>query len=1179
MPKAIPAIVGGLEIVGGAVAAAFGLAPLAAFLISAGVGTLISGIGTLLSKGPVNGFATTVRNPTSPWKSIYGECATGGTVVYMNMWGDSAKMLDLVVVLAAHPCQSVDELLFDRKRVQLDSAAVAPGAAAGSGTSFTPVQQTVTIFNISRSNGVVTVVLHANIPYLTAGEQVIIQDVPGDLTLNGKFQVAEILSQVFGSPGSITFTYISGGIDSTVGAAGHCKTTWQDYGRKVYMEVLLGNQALGETFKGMTLGTPYDGNRGNMVSPERPQGLGGNSSPTPNPWTRFCSLQGKTAVFLRLHYNDQYFAGGLPQISFVLHGKNDIIDTRTSPFTIGYTENAALCIADFLNNPTWGYDAAYGSEIPIANLNAAANVCDEQVPLAVGGIPPITESAYTCNGQFDLSMRRGEILQNLLTSCGGRLTYEGGQFIIWPAAYVGVSFAIGSDPGGGVAPLPPFTQIAAGPIRWHPTVSIRDLYNGVKGTYIAPENKWQATDFPPYAQDALHGYSGPAEYEGDINLANDLGIRRWLDIQLPFTTSFSMAQRIAKIELLRRRHFGTGTLSLNMWAYQIATLDLMYVTIPFLNWNQKQLEVTAARLRMEEGQGAAGSGIPLAVELDVQENSPEIYEWSTSEELSPQGYQQPEIPGIGSRKFFATEGTPGIAFPFPWLPGYVVPLIGDGLYTGPVVSSHSKAKASFGLGVVYGADNSGNPTAQMQIKGTPPINQLSTGNPPQITCTVGTSGSLPAGQYVVMGTAKDTSTPPKNTKFSVPIIVTIPEQSPPANVGSIAVSVLWPADSDGGEIYMGRDSINFGLHFQVALAAASTGTTLTYFDESTNGGVDEIFEHFAVVWKRVTHGGPWAQQVQAITADTITIAGPGMTVDQWAGRILTLLGKLDETQELIILNMPVAANTASSGSPATFDLTIGPNAAGDQLPDLSTLLVPGDLLVMRFKAIFGPSSFQDTEIANPYFPSGAADTNIEPGHLVMVLTGPDIGDVQTIASISGVNNDTFQLAGKWKIQPNDGDIVIVVDPAYSPEVPTHIFQVPNRGAFSGVVASPQIQNLANETWAVLVRTETKDAVSGPDAYARVREIFFFGAQGTRTINSSQDQLPTDRIIDVDASGGDVDFTLLAFADIPNQSLYVQKIDSSANVVNVICQAGDTINGQPVITLSRQWDPVGFVVSG
>lgn len=1155
MSKGIVETVVGSAIIAGAITADVltggALTPFLPYLISAGAGMILSGIGTMLT-GKVNGFATTTRNPISPWHVIYGRARTGGTVVYMNMWGDSSKMLDLVVVLAAHPCQSVDTLLFDQQRIQIDTTA-APGGAIG-GTSFTPLQQKVYISEIKRSNGVVTVTLSADIPYLTAGDHLLVENVnPLNLGLNGTIQVAEILSRVVGSPGSVTFTYLSGGQNADILAgnnAGDVRTLWANYGRKVYMEVLLGNQTLGQTFVGMTAGTPYDGNVGNLVSPDNPGGLGGSETSTPNPWTNYCSLQGKTAVFLRLHYNDQYFKGGLPQISFLVHGKNNISDPRTSPATVAYTENAALCIADFLSNTTWGFKAAYGTEIPLAPLISAANTCDEAVPLALGGSPPATEPAYACNGQFDLSMKRGEILQNMLTSCAGRLSYVGGQFVIWPAAYTGVSFAIGSNPGGGIVSLPSFASMAAGPIRWRPTVSIRDLYNGVKGTYISPENKWQSSDFPPYCQDALHGYSGPSLYEGDANLAADLGDRRWLDIQLPFTISASAAQRIAKIELMRRRHFGTGTLTLNMAAYQIAPLDIIYATIPYLGWNQKQLEVVASRLKLAE---QSSSGAALAVEIDVQETDASVYQWSTSEELSPQGYQQPAIPGIGSLDFFATEGTPGFAFPFPWSPGYVAPLDGDAVYP----AGH-RGPGGFGTQVQYGVDAQGGPTAKLLIKGTPPVNGLAAIQAPQISCIPGTGGSLAAGQYVVVASARNSATPYQNGPFSVPITLTV------AANGSIAVTVIWPDGSNGGDIFVASGRAANGFHFQQTLAAGVTSVTISAFDQSTAGGPDASFDHFATTWKRVIHGGVWAQQVQAVTANTITIAGAGMTTNQWAGCVATLLGKLDPTRELPILNMPVASSSASAGIPAEFILTIGPNSAGAQLPDLRTLLVVGDLIVMRMKPTFTADTFQDLNIANPYYPTG--DVGIEAGHLVMVLTGPDAGDVQTIGSVSvdGNGNSTIvNLAAPWKVQPTPGDIVIVVEADWQPEVQTDSIAVPNSAALSGVVASPNIANLANQTWIFMVRTETADDLSGPDGLAPVREIFIFGSQGTRVIYASTTMLITDGLVACDTTAGNITYTCLPTTQVPNQEIAIEKISGDANTVTVLPYQGppaDTLPG-------------------
>ena len=92
-----------------------------------------------------------------------------------------------------------------------------------------------------------------------------------------------------------------------------------------------------------------------------------------------------------------------------------------------------------------------------------------------------------------------------------------------------------------------------GGVTWRPKLAKTELFNGIKGTYISEANQWQQSDFPSYAQDTIHGYTnGTAAHDNDANWDAD-GQRLWKDVQLPFTTSVSMAQRIAKIELMRIR--------------------------------------------------------------------------------------------------------------------------------------------------------------------------------------------------------------------------------------------------------------------------------------------------------------------------------------------------------------------------------------------------------------------------------------------------------------------------------------------------------------------------------------------------------------------------------------------------------------------------------------------------
>jgi hypothetical protein len=586
--------------------ATFGLTtPISIALLTAGSSLVMGGVGTLLTK-QMQGLSANVRNPIQPWNVIYGQARVGGTVVFLLETGESDKYLHTVYVLACHPCQSVDAILFDDKRVPLDTSG--NSISFGDSTSIIGSQQTVNISSITRVGDVVKVVMASAMPIyassaagpaLATGDTVQIQNVTTDPTLNGQYQIQ--------LQNSTTFTYISGGTAVSITGQGQVKTTWPDYGDTVHAEIALGTQS-SNPFLGLSASGPTGSN-----------GL----------WTSAHVLQGRTAVYLRLKYGGDTYASGMPNISFVVSGKNDIYDPRTG--SRGYTTNSALIISDYLTQPVWGFKANYSTDVPYPPLSAAANICDESVTLASGG----TEPRYTCNGSIMLSAKRGEILQNLLTSCGGRLTYAGGQFIINPAAWIGPGYWLGSTPA--VVSMNPLDN-AAGPFQWKPKVATRDLYNGVKATYICPANNWQSSDMPPYAQDVLHGYTS------DANLAADGGERRWLDIQLPFTSSTSMAQRLAKIELLRRRQQGTGTFTFSLAMYQLTALDILSVTLPFMGWSGKLLEVTSHRFTVTKQEGEGGNaGMVLGTEIDVQETGSFIYDWSTSDELSAQGYAQPSV--------------------------------------------------------------------------------------------------------------------------------------------------------------------------------------------------------------------------------------------------------------------------------------------------------------------------------------------------------------------------------------------------------------------------------------------------------------------------------------------------------------------------------------------------------
>ena len=89
---------------------------------------------------------------------------------------------------------------------------------------------------------------------------------------------------------------------------------------------------------------------------------------------------GCAKAYVKFVFNDDKFGGGLPNPSFVVEGYSAIEDPRfaTSPVTTGWTDNAALGIAQYLrdNARGLGYDSA---DINETALIAAANACDEMV--------------------------------------------------------------------------------------------------------------------------------------------------------------------------------------------------------------------------------------------------------------------------------------------------------------------------------------------------------------------------------------------------------------------------------------------------------------------------------------------------------------------------------------------------------------------------------------------------------------------------------------------------------------------------------------------------------------------------------------------------------------------------------------------------------------------------------
>lgn len=320
-------------------------------------------------------------------------------------------------------------------------------------------------------------------------------------------------------------------------------------------------------------------------------------------WTANHRQDGCASVYVRLKWSADLFPTGLPAIKFDIQGKL-VLDPRNG--LTGYSENVALCLRDYLI-ATKANDnaltAALGLGDDAANIDddlviAAANICDEELTKK----DLTSELRYTCDGSFSVDQIPRDIIPALLSAMAGTLVYSEGMWKMYAAAWRPPT-------------LPAFTDSdARDSIKFQPLVSRRDLANSVKGQYKSPLSQWQPDNFPAVTNAAA--------------VAAD-GENIWLDLQLPFTISASMAQRIAKIQLMRIRNQGILTFPGKLTCYQAEVCDVVPFTRPRFGWTNKNFEVSDCQLKVLQD----NNNIPfIGCDLVARETDSTVYDWDPATE-------------------------------------------------------------------------------------------------------------------------------------------------------------------------------------------------------------------------------------------------------------------------------------------------------------------------------------------------------------------------------------------------------------------------------------------------------------------------------------------------------------------------------------------------------------------
>lgn len=255
---------------------------------------------------------------------------------------------------------------------------------------------------------------------------------------------------------------------------------------------------------------------------------------------------GLSYVRISLRYSAEKFPSGIPDARFVVRGRNDIFDPRTG--MSGWTENTALHLLWFLRTRCGVPD----DEIVFETFASGANVCSESVQNPDGSSSP----RYRSGCVIGADEQRTNVLQKLEAACAGKLIRVGGRWMFQAGAYYGpYDFEITED-------------MVIGTITGNTEATNDAAINTIRGTFIDPLQSWTETDYP------------------------EVSVAQWVEEdggEAAETLSFSyvsdpyQAQRLANIELRRRRSGGALNIPLNLAGYNCRPGRAVRVNLPSLN--------------------------------------------------------------------------------------------------------------------------------------------------------------------------------------------------------------------------------------------------------------------------------------------------------------------------------------------------------------------------------------------------------------------------------------------------------------------------------------------------------------------------------------------------------------------------------------------------------------------
>jgi hypothetical protein len=254
-------------------------------------------------------------------------------------------------------------------------------------------------------------------------------------------------------------------------------------------------------------------------------------------------------------------------------------------------DNPALQLLWFLLGWKINGKLSVGAGVPPARIDlesfiTAANICDEDITLAIGG----TQKRYRTSGTVSDEDGRMDAINTFLACMNGTLRDSGGKLTL---ALLKNDLA---------DPVLDFTDgDFLGEFAWDQTGGgLAQGHNIIRGKYVDPSTQslYQMAEYP------------------EVSLPSPDGIERVMTFDVPFVEDGRRAQRLAKQVLQRHQFRGQLSAEFNAKALGCEVGDIVTITLSALGFNEKPFRVISKEVRVD-------GRVPLA----LLEESSLIYQW------------------------------------------------------------------------------------------------------------------------------------------------------------------------------------------------------------------------------------------------------------------------------------------------------------------------------------------------------------------------------------------------------------------------------------------------------------------------------------------------------------------------------------------------------------------------